>query len=156
MKLGTSRVCGPCSLCCTSMSVPSQGKPADTRCVHLRQGACGIYKDRPDECRTFECLWRAGALPNELRPDKVKAVAYTNPENTVLILRVLPVHRGAHRKGKLQEYIQRVAARGMSVVVCCGDERSLYGPLADEGATIETYSELDEQPTLVHIQGKKR
>ncbi|TXM92564.1 hypothetical protein FV222_23270 [Methylobacterium sp. WL103] len=40
-------------------------------CRHSTGTACGIYRDRPEVCVRWYCLWRKiGALPDELRPDR--------------------------------------------------------------------------------------
>jgi hypothetical protein len=53
------RTCGSCSLCCKIMEVPFAGKPdRDQWCKFATPGCgCSIYKDRPTECRDFNCLW---------------------------------------------------------------------------------------------------
>lgn len=66
--------CGSCTACCGTLRVEALGKADYERCKHLRRGpikGCGIYKDRPEECSVYECLWLAwaDAFP-ELRPDR--------------------------------------------------------------------------------------
>jgi hypothetical protein len=147
-----SRQCGPCSLCCHSMGVPTIGKAPDERCAHLRQQRCAVYAERPQECRDFACLWLQGALPNALRPDKIKAVAYMNNSGNIVVFRVMPVHRGAHRKEPLRTYIETIAKSGASVVVSCGGERHVFGPLAARGEDL--YVE-QEDATLVKITPRR-
>ena len=39
--------------------------------MHQTGGACSIYRERPDACAKWHCLWRKiGALPDELQPDR--------------------------------------------------------------------------------------
>ena len=53
--------CRPnCGACCIAPSISSPipgmpvGKPAGTRCIHLRKDfSCGIYEQRPKVCRDF-------------------------------------------------------------------------------------------------------
>ncbi len=71
----TNRTCGSCSYCCTHVKVDAFNKPAGISCSHLLPvindcGACGIYEDRPSECRQYKCSWLEGRLPEELKPDK--------------------------------------------------------------------------------------
>ncbi len=64
--------CGDCTACCgpSSMRVPGVFG-AWERCPHLQSKRCGIYADRPGECRDFLCMWSlASAWPAELRPDR--------------------------------------------------------------------------------------
>jgi len=54
--------------------VKSLGKADYERCKHLRRGpikGCAIYKTRPEDCASYECLWLAGTLPEDFRPDRI-------------------------------------------------------------------------------------
>jgi hypothetical protein len=70
------RTCGTCTLCCKILSVPEIDKPEGRWCPHVRQGkGCGIYAERPRQCRTFDCLWLLDpALGPEWKPEKAKFV----------------------------------------------------------------------------------
>jgi hypothetical protein len=71
MKQKVNRTCGGCKVCCTVMGVHELGKPYAFPCHHLCDSGCSIYKDRPDGCVGFECLWRQGVIEGEgMRPDK--------------------------------------------------------------------------------------
>ena len=66
-------VCGSCNACCIAPVVSAVQKPAGQPCQHLRLGkqGCMIYKDRPECCKTYSCLWLTGAFGGEdQRPDK--------------------------------------------------------------------------------------
>lgn len=69
-----------------------------------RQGGCTIYATRPEVCRKFNCLWKLGQLPEELKPDKVKAVLAVYKEG-VLICYVDPAMPDAYRKGNLRRFL---------------------------------------------------
>jgi len=45
-------------------------KKANTKCEHASSNGCTIYKDRPDACSHFECLWLTNNWADEYRPDK--------------------------------------------------------------------------------------
>ena len=67
------RSCAGCDLCCTAVPVTALKKGPSVRCAHLRGEAgtsCSIYDRRPDECRTFLCLWRVtdDVLPDWMAP----------------------------------------------------------------------------------------
>ena len=50
------RGCDGCTLCCKVMAVRALDKPQGKWCPHCKTGfGCGIYEDRPDECRVFAC-----------------------------------------------------------------------------------------------------
>lgn len=64
------RSCGSCTACCTLLSIPELQKPEATKCSHQCQWGCGIYGERPESCRVFECLWLQGALGRKYKPDE--------------------------------------------------------------------------------------
>lgn len=76
------RSCGSCTACCEALQVQSLGKGDWERCKHLRRGpmkGCGIYKDRPADCKVYECLWRANAIEAaDFRPDKCGFILSTS------------------------------------------------------------------------------
>lgn len=75
-SLGTKafmNTCGSCNACCIAPVVSAVQKPAGQPCRHLRFGkhGCEVYKDRPQCCKTYTCLWLAGMFGGEdQRPDK--------------------------------------------------------------------------------------
>lgn len=67
----SDRECGHCTVCCRILEIRALGKPAGILCPHNTGMACGIYRERPDACAKWYCLWRRiDALPDELRPDR--------------------------------------------------------------------------------------
>jgi hypothetical protein len=65
------RECGPCTACCRVLEIEALDKPAGTLCAHNTGASCGIYRERPDACARWHCLWRRiAALPADLRPDR--------------------------------------------------------------------------------------
>lgn len=75
LKVLPNRVCGDCVACCITPEIPALDKPADTRCPNLRQKArerpgCSIYRDRPESCGAFSCLWLMGFGAFQDRPDR--------------------------------------------------------------------------------------
>jgi hypothetical protein len=71
------RQCGECVACCRILKIdtPELHKPAGVLCPHSTGTGCGIYETRPNQCRTWFCLWRRiGALPDEVRPDRCGVV----------------------------------------------------------------------------------
>lgn len=67
------RECGSCHVCCVQVPVAAFEKPAGVPCHHLNViqpcGACGIYEQRPSECKVYTCAWLDGLLSDELKPD---------------------------------------------------------------------------------------
>ncbi len=71
------RTCGPCTACCTTHAVYEIRKPAGQQCRHTCDQGCAIYADRPESCRTFECLWLMGRViegDERRRPDRLGLV----------------------------------------------------------------------------------
>jgi hypothetical protein len=72
----TTRHCGRCTVCCTSLAIPEGGvgadpKPAGTPCPWLQDAGCRIYGRRPKLCVRFACAWlRDRSWPPAWRPDR--------------------------------------------------------------------------------------
>jgi hypothetical protein len=58
------------------LGVAALDKPGGVWCRHCRPGwGCTIYETRPEECRTFGCMWLTHPnFPEELRPERSKLV----------------------------------------------------------------------------------
>lgn len=78
------RSCGECTACCVLPRIPIgedsdllEGKQGYTPCKYLRTHNCGtgcsIYSQRPQLCKDYRCLWRAGIIQGDerRRPDKL-------------------------------------------------------------------------------------
>jgi hypothetical protein len=75
------RECGTCTACCTVLVVAELHKPARWACDHVNCRGCGIYENRPQSCRDFNCAWLRGEIPRQItgqisgdeshRPDKL-------------------------------------------------------------------------------------
>jgi hypothetical protein len=64
-------------MCCRVLAVPGITEQGHA-CRYGQPGiGCVIYQERPQICRDFVCAWLAGGLPEEMRPDKVRAVVLT-------------------------------------------------------------------------------
>jgi hypothetical protein len=85
-----SRECGSCSMCCKVLSIEELNKPADKWCTHCTPGkGCGIYKDRPEVCKTFKCGWLLSPeVPDWMKPSESKVLLQWDREvhgyNTVV------------------------------------------------------------------------
>ncbi len=67
------RECGSCNVCCVALTIddPELQKPQGYRCKNAQpDNRCGIYADRPQTCRSFNCGWRLLKwVKQPLRPD---------------------------------------------------------------------------------------
>lgn len=140
--------CDGCAACCHLVPVDEINKPGCQWCKFVERMAtgrrCGIYQERPDACRTFECIWLqsqvrtpangfpAGqVLPPALRPDRCHVVfsqdAYLNgrvdPNERRMVLFVDPDWPDAWRARRVTEQINGFLARGGAVEVIVGSDK---------------------------------
>lgn len=65
-----SKRCKGCTICCLIPKVPELKKPNGKLCTFCNKDGCTIYKERPSDCRQFECAWLQSGASLDLRPDK--------------------------------------------------------------------------------------
>lgn len=59
--------------------MPEIEKPGLTKCQNQCAAGCAIYEARPKTCSEYICLWRAGLLEEDERPEKVKVIYAVEP-----------------------------------------------------------------------------
>ena len=68
------RECGSCNVCCIALTIedPALQKVQGFRCCNAQpDNRCGIYPDRPQTCRVFNCGWRLLKWVRDgMRPDR--------------------------------------------------------------------------------------
>ena len=102
-----NRRCGDCTACCTALSVKDMGLAEGQKCQHeKRHGGCAIYNDRPDGCRSFECLWLQGGLSAKDRPDKIGAIFSANADGDKL--QVFELRADAAKRGRAHMWIEKI------------------------------------------------
>lgn len=126
------RTCGECSLCCKVFDdIGGIDKPKGGWCPHcsLKGGGCKIYADRPDTCRSFQCLWiqargEEHALPDWMKPNKVRFVV-NSPNGYDLVLHVDPSMPDAWRKPEIIYFFSKLAEKmhGFGVITVIGGGR---------------------------------
>jgi len=111
-------------------------------CEHLCGAGCGIYAERPDACRTFECQWLLGVLEvdgsidTEMRPDACGVIFHYQPDSAFgeayTACEVVP---GASGSGHAEHIIKGLAERFLVMIVTPSPdgeegpgERSFVGP----------------------------
>lgn len=120
--------CDSCTACCKIMKVRELDKPANVWCRHCRIGSgCGIYEERPESCRVYECLWLKTQrmdkpIPAALRPDRSRVVIGTINQGEDLILYVSPDRPDAWKRGEFGHFVADMKRRGIAVTVSCNDE----------------------------------
>lgn len=125
------RKCGTCTLCCTALAVPELDKPNGVPCEHLTTAGCGIYEDRPESCRQFECGWLTGMGDLSVRPDRIGAVLHVEdgglgPDGLALMVYTKIGDESYKRSRYLSRLAERAVERGRGVVVVAGDKRIFH------------------------------
>lgn len=94
-------------------------------CKHVVKGlGCGIYKERPLSCASFQCVWLLREnLPEELKPNKCHAViaSYEEQPNMVSVY-VDPGYPQAHKEGLLAWTIDELIKQRVLVLVAVGSK----------------------------------
>ena len=140
------RTCEDCTFCCKVMAVTELNKAPGVWCSDCVPGhGCKIYDDRPAGCRDFECFWlqsgnfpegqRLHVMPEEMRPDRVKAVFGGNNTNPHLVmLYVDPVTPRHWRENRTVLGYVEYLRKAFSVVVVWGDNRTVLPAYTEEGS----------------------
>lgn len=132
------------------MAIQSLEKPVDRRCEHQCRKGCGIYNDRPDECRAFTCLWLMKLVPSWMRPNKTNAVPWygaVTDEGTGHVLRIN--FSAAHKRDKrVLEWAESVSHNEL-VVLTVGDKHEGIR----HGSTIAKWR--TGQPVKIGVMGRK-
>jgi len=114
------------------MGIGALDKPSGQWCPHCTPGkGCGIYGERPEECRTFNCDWlMEERLGPEWKPEKSKIVM--SSRNNRLVAYVDPSTPTAWRKSPFFETLialmQRRLSEGRLVYVAVSDRYTLLLP----------------------------
>jgi hypothetical protein len=132
------RHCGTCTLCCKVMTVEELRKPNGRWCPHCIKGrGCGIYSDRPNECRQFQCgylLWPE--FGEHWLPSRSKLVVALKPDGREIIIHVDPGVPNAWRAEPYHSQIRSIAVRatgtGYTVFVQIGRRVIAVFPDRDE------------------------
>lgn len=128
------RSCGPCTLCCKVMGITALQKPRGRWCPQCQPGkGCRAYDSRPDECRSFACLWLGeGFLGEEWRPDRSKLVLYTEHGGARLVVQVDPGAGNVWRRepfySQIRAWAQAATAGRRQVLVVTGDNTTIVLP----------------------------
>lgn len=112
-RVAENRTCGNCTLCCKIVSVLELEKPTMTWCEHCDIGrGCKIYDQKPESCRTFNCMWLLNTWMEEsLRPDRCKVVFETCYGTKVILALLNEGNDDAHLKQPVAGLIEHIVGR---------------------------------------------
>lgn len=134
---GSERSCGSCTLCCKLLGIDALQKPPARWCSHCRAGTgCTIYSERPDECRTFDCLYISGTqLGDHWLPSRSKMVVCVNRAVGRIEIHVDGDRPGAWRTepfhGEIRSWARTAAADDGQILVCLPDRTIVVLPDED-------------------------
>jgi hypothetical protein len=145
--------CGDCGLCCNLMQVDALNKPRRQWCVHFRRGVgCGIYEDRPIDCRVFECAYlTVDGLSEDWRPDRAGFLMWNDGVPGRLLVDVDPARPFSWKREPYYSQLKAwsvptpggasvIAVRVMGrVTVVTPTEDIDLGPERDRGGIITGY-----------------
>ena len=126
-----ARPCGECTACCTALEVRELQKPRGLPCVHLCAAGCGVYAERPETCRRFDCLWRLGFARDDDRPDRLGVIFDITPrdrDSQLQAIIALEARPGALADPKVRYQLDRHAKRHLLILVGAGQGEVLGPP----------------------------
>jgi hypothetical protein len=135
--MSKTRQCGSCTLCCKVLEVAALEKSAGVWCRHCRPGrGCGIYEERPPECRTFGCLWLADPnFPEEFKPERSKLVFVLEANKVRVVAHCDPGRPLAWTEAENHRLLKNMAIvsaqTGRQVLVAVGDRYTAILPDRD-------------------------
>ncbi len=119
-------------MCCKVMGVPDlvPVKRVGAWCQHCQIGkGCGVYKDRPQSCRDFACIWLQGhALPERMRPDRTGVVIWTTDDGEGVTAHCDPKRPTEWRKPDILDVLKLFARDGRLAQAIAGDRHWIITP----------------------------
>jgi len=112
------RRCGNCTACCV-IQENDKGVP----CPEVTRGGCAIYKERPDDCRKYVCMWLVGFFSSSDRPDRTGLVVEGKPTILGMTWIIYATHSTALESARGKRIQAILRATGRPVVVLQADGR---------------------------------
>ncbi len=117
----SGRSCDGCTACCFTHAVAAVKKRLGEWCRHCDIGAgCRIYRERPEQCQQFSCLWLQGDFGDEHdRPDRLRVVVggiVVNVGNRCIrLVQFLETEAGALDQERVRPLIGMFRAKGFGI-----------------------------------------
>jgi hypothetical protein len=102
------RACDGCTMCCKVLGITELNNQLGPFC-DIGHG-CKIYDTRPDECRTFHCMWLVDERLSDIwKPDRSKMVLTTGRDGNSVEIRCDPGTPAAWRSKDYYDEVIRMA-----------------------------------------------
>ncbi len=112
------RECGDCSLCCKLLAIPELNCGEGDWCALCNPPkGCGSYENRPPSCHDFECLWLQGRMPENLKPNRIGAVAHSSDGGATIKIHLDAGQTADAMDKGLRAFINAMDAEGRNVRV---------------------------------------
>ena len=114
--------CGECTLCCKLLETHDIASEIGVYCHHCKDG-CTIYDERPEECRTYQCMWlQMENAGEDLRPDKC-GIIFDRMSDDVITARL---DDDLKINDLVMSQINNFKAEGFSVLIFRGNDRKYF------------------------------
>jgi hypothetical protein len=147
--------CGTCTLCCCLTEVPELKKPLTIWCNYCnKEKGCTIYEQRPESCRSFQCVWLKDKLHASLRPDICHVLFEQLPIGPTFLALVDKEHKDAWKIGMPAKLISEFLTAGFGVVISIdgGNESCILPP---KGKTKEeVYEDIKRSAEIMNYKGE--
>ena len=157
-------ICNGCTVCCTVMGAAELAKPFYAQCEHKVDKGCGIYDNRPQNCKDFVCSWAAGFLGegDSWRPDHCGLLFFLRRFSDGLWIEIYESAPGAAADAKRVDYlVQRLSSRVVKVEPIMGtrlhhfEDRIGLGYTADDAKYPGAAAVSDKQNRYDWVNGDK-
>jgi hypothetical protein len=131
------------------MGIYALEKPRGAWCPHAMPGrGCAVYDDRPDECRTFSCLWLLDDnLGPEWKPEKSKMVLTADETTKRTMVYVDTAAPDAWRKPPFHQRLMALMQAGLPlgrlVFIVVGERTGLLLPAENNEMRLEELGRLE-------------
>ena len=137
------RLCEECNLCCKLLETHDIPSRIGEYCNHCENG-CKIYDKRPEECRTYQCMWsQMEKVSDDLRPDKC-GIIFDRITDDVIAARI---DEGLKLNGLLVAQVEYFKKEGFSVIIFRGKDKKFF---LNDGHTEEYVMEAVHGSTKLH------
>lgn len=121
----SSSACGSCHACCVHIEIKEPPSAEHEPCRLLGPHGCTRYKQRPETCRVFRCMWLQWKWPREWRPDQSGLLCYlvNNEIGSGIGINVAECEVGAcERSHAIVAHVKKKGARLVTISLRSGKQ----------------------------------